>query len=131
MTGLVLLLGISGGCSAPVCRGDIGEPMRIYTLFFGLAVAGAPDVSDQQWAAFRDRVITPHVPDGYTVLDAQGAWRATDSQRTVTERSKMLIVALPDRQQSADAISQIRAAYQTMFHQQSVGLIVQPGCAAF
>ncbi len=47
--------------------------MRIFTLYFGCSVAGRAEVSDKEWREFRDQVISPELPNGYTVLDGQGA----------------------------------------------------------
>ncbi len=43
--------------------------MLEYHLFFGRA-----SVTDPAWAEFTARVITPQLPDGFTVLDANGQW---------------------------------------------------------
>lgn len=136
LPGLALLLplvacaGLGSG-EAPACGTGSGVFMRIYTLFFGRAVREGGLVTDWDWASFRDTVITPNLPDGYTVLDADGAWASPVGGRTINERTKMLVVALPDRAASQTAIDQVRAAYRTRFHQQLVGMIVQPGCASF
>ena len=77
LPGLALLLplvacaGLGSG-EAPACGTGSGVFMRIYTLFFGRAVREGGLVTDWDWASFRDTVITPNLPDGYTVLDADG-----------------------------------------------------------
>jgi hypothetical protein len=105
--------------------------MQIFELFFGRSLHGQGEVDDATWRMFRDAVITPNLPDGYTVLDAEGAWRAPQGTRTISERTKLLLVAMPDNAASQAAIDRVRSAYEQEFHQQSVGMVVTPGCGAF
>ena len=105
--------------------------MRIYTLYFGRSVAGRPEVSDQEWRAFRDQVITPALPNGYTVLDGQGAWMNPRSRATIYEATKILVVALPDVPGGLSVVNRIRSAWQHRFHQYVVGMTVQTGRGSF
>jgi hypothetical protein len=105
--------------------------MRIYDLYFGQPVSGKGEVKDTEWRAFRDAVITSALPDGYTVLDGQGAWMSPRSHTTISEATKILIVAMPDTDQSLDVINGIRSAWQHRFHQYVVGMTVHPGCGSF
>src|SRR6185312_9581114 len=61
-------------CGAPRCPPGAGQSMQIHSLYFGRSVAGRAEVSDQEWRDFREQVITPALPDGYTVVNGQGAW---------------------------------------------------------
>ena len=130
---LLGLLLAGTGCSpvtdatGPAC----GAAMRVYQLYFGRAMADGGQVSDADWAGFREGVITPNLPAGYTLLDAEGAWASPRTGRTIAERTKLLIVALPDRPDSTAAVNRVRAAYQTQFRQQSVGLTAHPACGSF
>ncbi len=125
---MLLLL---SGCGAPVCQPGAGEAMRVFTLYFGRSVAGRAAVSEAEWRAFRDRVITPALPNGYTVLDGQGAWMNPRSHTTIAEATKILVVALPDAADDLSVINRIRSAWQHRFHQYVVGMTVQTGCGAF
>ncbi len=125
---LLLLAGCAGG-DAAVCTAGTGKPMQVYQLYFGRAIEGGGFVADQDWKAFRDGVITPNMPDGYTILDAEGAWAAPDGRRTVTDPTKVMIVAMPSGSTSLEAVNRVRMEYQHRFSQDLVGLIVQPGCA--
>ena len=106
-------------------------PFRVYTLYFGRSLAAGQEVSDAQWTSFRDSVVTPALPNGYTISDAVGAWAARGSGRTIQERTKVLTVALPDSPDSEPPIQRVRDAYRTQFHQQSVGMTVHKACADF
>ena len=136
MLGLCAVAGLAACTAAPTggvarCAPGQGDPMRVYTLFFGRSVAGQGDVDDNAWAGFVRRVVAPNLPEGFTVWDADGAWLSPRLGRTVFERSKVLVVALPERPASAAAVERVRDAYRTMFHQQSVGLTAAPACGSF
>jgi hypothetical protein len=128
-----LVVGLSG-CAAPgqlSCAPGAGNPTQVFTLYLGEAIRGRPDLTEQEWRSFLDRVVTPAVPDGYTVLDGSGAWRNPATGTTAREATKILVVALPNTPDSLTAINRIRAAYQTEFHQILVGMTVQQACAVF
>ncbi len=105
--------------------------MTVFTLFLGKAISGRPDLTDQEWQTFLDRTVTAELPNGYTILDANGAWMSPSTHQTAKEATKVLIVALPDTPSSLAAIQRVRSAYQTGFHQQLIGMTVQPACADF
>jgi hypothetical protein len=120
-----------GPAPGPVCAAGQGVPMQVVTLFFGRAIPGRPDLTEAEWQDFRDRVITPALQDGYTEWDGHGAWMNPATHATIQEATRLLVVALPDTPASRAAIDRVRSAYQTRFHQQLVGRIVQAGCATF
>jgi hypothetical protein len=105
--------------------------MLVYQLFFGRSIQGQGEVSDRAWDEFLDRVVTPNLPNGYTVFDGTGAWLNPATKRTVHERTKILLVALPDAAANAAAIGRVRAAYAEQFHQSLVGMTTAPACALF
>jgi hypothetical protein len=126
----VLALVLSG-CASPRCQPGAGQGMQIYTLYFGRSVRDRAPVSDQEWRDFRTQVITPALPDGYTVLDGQGAWMNQNTHVTITETTKVLVVAMPEAPDSLPAINRIRSSWQHRFHQYVVGMTVQSGCGSF
>ncbi len=65
--------------------------------------------------------MTPRV-SGLTVLDAQGVWR---DDRQMRERTKLVIIVLPDESAAREQIAGIAATYKTRFHQKSVGVVTQ------
>jgi hypothetical protein len=129
------VIALAGGCayapSQPPCTGAGGTPMLEYQMFFGRNIAGRPALTDQEWAEFSELVVTPHLPDGFTAFDADGQWMNPATHRIVKEKTKVIIVALPDTEAAASAIAAIKDAYRTRFHQQSVGMTVHPACGAF
>jgi len=49
----------------------------------------------------------------------------------VREPSKLVMIVLPGHPDDQARVEAIVAAYKRQFQQQSVGVIVQPACAAF
>jgi len=105
--------------------------MTAFELFFGRSVRGAAEVSDGAWDGFLARVVTPNLPNGYTVFDGTGAWLDPATGKTVRERTKILLSVLSDDPAAAAAVARIRQAYQTEFHQILVGMTTTPVCGAF
>jgi hypothetical protein len=134
MIGLPLIL-LLAGCAAPGdplgCSESNSRAMRVFELWFGRAVRGRGDVTETEWTNFRDQVVTPNLPDGYTVLDGSGAWLNPDTHATIAETTKVLIAATPDTPASLAAIQRVRAAYKTAFHQISVGMTSHLACGSF
>jgi hypothetical protein len=133
---VMMLTALIAGCApapglAVRCQAAVGRPMLVFDLFFGRAIPERGDLTDAEWRRFQDAVVTPNLPNGYTVFDASGAWMNPMTRKTIQETTKVLIAALPDDPGSQAAIDRIRSAYQTQFHQQLVGMTVQPGCGAF
>src|ERR1700722_10295387 len=127
------------GCAPSLCQPGSGHAMQIYNLYFGRSVSGrtpgrAPgsaEVTDKEWRDFRDLIITSELPNGYTVLDGQGAWMSPRSRTTISENTKILVVALPDTPESLNTVNRIRSAWQHWFNQYIVGTTVQSGCGSF
>jgi hypothetical protein len=128
---LLLLPGCAASPTVSSCSSDMGTPMRMFELYFGRAVDGRGDVTDAEWKTFRDEFISPNLPSGYTVLDGTGAWMNPQTHTTVTETTKILIVATPDTAASLAAVQRVRSAYETEFKQISVGMTTRLACGSF
>jgi Protein of unknown function (DUF3574) len=113
------------------CGPSLGPPVLVFTLYFGRDIPGHGDLTEREWLAFLDEVITPNLPNGYTVLDASGAWMNPITRKTIHEGTKVLIVGLPDNADSLGPIARIRNAYQVQFRQQRVGMTVEAACGQF
>lgn len=129
----VVLLALTGcdGIAPPACVAGTGKPMQVYQLYFGRNIETGGFVTDLDWKTFRETAIAPSMPDGFTVLDAEGAWAAPDGHRTMTDPTKILIVAMPNGPDGLAAVTRVRHEYQNRFSQDQVGMIVQPGCGLF
>jgi hypothetical protein len=127
---IVLLASIAGIATAEAqpalqCSGA-QKPWVVADLLFG-----GTHVSEASWARFLAAEVTPRFPDGFTVLDANGQWRAPESQKISRERSKLLMIAMPPGADNDERLQKIIEAYKTRFKQQSVGLILRPACVSF
>ena len=90
-------------------------------IYFGRARLDGTVVSNSEWKAFLDEIVTPRFPDGFTVLHATGQYREK-SGRIISEPSEALIVLYPaaSRKESRAKIEEIRTAYLRRFAQESV-----------
>jgi hypothetical protein len=120
------LLALAGCGPVPDCSRVGGAAMLEYQLFFGRAA-----VTDQQWADFAAQVVTPNLPDGFTAFDADGQWMNPDTHQISRERTKVIIVAVPDTAVARTAIARVKDEYRRRFHQIAVGTVVHPVCGAF
>ncbi|MFD7627135.1 DUF3574 domain-containing protein [Streptomyces sp. NPDC059851] len=124
--GGVLLALLAAGIPALVgaaLQGPGQEPYRETRLYFGTGrPAGRPAVTEQEFIRFLDREITPAFPEGLTVLDGVGRWRAADGAM-VREQSYEVVLLYPEQEAEARSarIETIRAAYEEQYEQDSVG----------
>lgn len=113
------------------CPSSYGAPLLVFELFFGRSMPPLGEVTDHDWDAFVDQVVTPALPRGFTVYNATGGWMSPVSRTTLHERTKVLMTALPDSPGSIATVRRIRNEYRIMFHQQVVGMTVTRACGSF
>ena len=128
----LLLALLLGGCAAAPqlqCAPEQHTAL-LDQLYFGTGRAHGAPVGVRDWDGFVRQEIAPRLPQGFTVLDAQGQWRAADGG-VVRERSHLLQVVHPD-DGSADApLAQIIARYKAQFEQESVLQVRSAVCLGF
>ncbi|TJZ53115.1 DUF3574 domain-containing protein [Streptomyces piniterrae] len=130
------LLGAAAPASAPAVapasahasqppRAAHGAPYVETSLFFGTARPdGGPAVTDKQFHAFVDKVVTPRFPDGLTIQEGQGQYR--DAHGVIEhERSYELTLFYPTSQAGPNdpKIEYIRDTYNKRFGQESVARV--------
>src|SRR5262245_30315889 len=95
-------------------------------LYFGTAKPEGV-VTDAEFFAFVDAVITPRFPDGLTLLKGDGQFRGDDGI-IIKEDSFVLILLYPleDFRDSTRKINVIRERYKDEFQQQSVLRVDDP-----
>jgi hypothetical protein len=111
-------------CSSPQQR------MLAIDLLFGRG-SGGLRITEQTWTQFLAREITPRFPDGLTVIDAAGQWRNPQGGAIVRERSKVVMIVVPENPPVQERIEAIATAYKRQFKQQSVGILIRTACASF
>jgi hypothetical protein len=133
----LLALPLLAGCAGPLPEAAAACPAGttaaiVAEAFFGRNAGGREVVGDADWARFMEDVVTPAFPDGLTVQDGAGQWRGRDG-RIARERSKVLLVALPDgtAEQALARLAPVRAAYRVRFGQESVMVATRGVCLGF
>ncbi|MBD2434183.1 MULTISPECIES: DUF3574 domain-containing protein [Fischerella] len=88
-------------------------------LYFGLSKPGGKTVSEVEWQLFLNRVITPRLPDGLTVMDVYGQYLDSSGKLT-REKTKLVILIYENSQTKNQKIEEIIASYKRTFRQESV-----------
>jgi hypothetical protein len=114
---------LAEGASAQSCSPPLKTALEV-DLYFGRAV-----VSDAQWAAFLAEEVTPRFPDGLSVLDVAGQYRAPGGP-IVRENSKLMAIIVFDAPAHDTKVQAIVDAYKMRFRQQSVLRVEHAVCAA-
>jgi hypothetical protein len=126
---LLLVAFLVAGC-ATLGRGDGLRDGHLERLYFGRNIGDSAVVSDSAWAVFVRETITPAFPEGATVWDAAGQWRAPDGT-VVRERSyvvELLHLVTPDVERQ---VQHVIDDYKRRFAQQSVLRMVTRVRASF
>lgn len=113
---------------APTCLAPLKPAVQV-DLYFGLATKDR-EIDETEWAAFLSEEVTPRFPAGLSVLDVAGQYH--DAKGRVTrERSKLLVVIVPDASRHLAKVQAIVDIYRTRFSQLSVLHVERAVCAAF
>jgi hypothetical protein len=123
--------GTGPGTMALDCPAKFGPPLLVFQLYMGRSMPPFGEVTDKDWDDFVNKIVTPALPNGFTTFDANGGWMNPASGKTIRERTKVLMTALPDAPASVAAVKHIRNDYLIRFHQQLVGMTVSPACGSF
>jgi hypothetical protein len=133
------LAGLAAGCASPHASGFAGASSRCpigqdrahtVEMVFGRNDGDRLAVSDNDWRRFIDEEVTPRFPDGLSVMDVQGQWRAPGGM-LVREPSKIIYLVLDGGPDDPAKIANIREHYKQRFHQKSVLLVSQTACVSF
>jgi hypothetical protein len=111
---------------------DLDPYVQTHLMFGTVRPDGGPDVTDQEFRAFVDDVVTPRFPAGLTVDEVRGQYR--DRHGTIErERSYevYLLYPLTEAQEQDGRIEEIRDAYTARFAQESVARVDEPARAGF
>ena len=111
------------------------EGMDAFTeinVYFGQEKGNGDTVKDDEWRSFLADTVTPHFPDGLTVLDARGQWLDTADERLYRESTRVLNVLVPagGMENSIAAVRDMSDIYKAQFDQQAVFYTTLPACAA-
>lgn len=131
--GLLAGTGVMARASAPQAAviqacGSASAPQLRTTLYFGLARPKG-SVSELEWQMFLRDDVTTRFPQGLTVWEAEGQWRAADGL-VGHERSKVLLLVHPDTAAARESVQTLIARYRKTFEQESVLWETARVCAA-
>jgi hypothetical protein len=133
---VLLVLGLAGcvtpqaAVTAPAACA-VGDAMVETQLFFGMSKPKGGAVSQRDWDAFVAREVSPRFPEGFSVIDGAGFWRDGTTQKTISEKSKVLVRLHPASAEADQAIGAIVEAYKVKFEQEAVLRVDRPVCAKF
>jgi transcription termination factor NusB len=97
-------------------------------LFFGRNIPGGGEVSETQFQAFVDLVITPRFSARLTIFDAQGHFQDSTGI-IIEERSKAVKLLFEDTLENENSLKAIIDAYVRQFNQESVLIAVNEDVA--
>lgn len=126
---VLLIAGFATAC-ATLRPSDGLRDAHLERLYFGRNIGDSATVSDSAWAMFVRETITPAFPEGATVWDAAGQWRAPDGS-VVRERSyvvELLHLVTPDVERQ---VQRVIDDYKRRFAQLSVLRMVTHVRASF
>ncbi|WP_168188109.1 DUF3574 domain-containing protein [Hahella sp. CCB-MM4] len=125
-----LCLGMTACSSLPVSHCLPGEKLEFQeSLYFG---TGKPDgvVTAEEWNQFLDTIVTPHFPEGLTVVSASGQWQSSSGE-IVKEASYVLTLIHADTEENELAITEISNEYKTQFQQEAVLRVKNSTCVSY
>jgi hypothetical protein len=96
-------------------------------LYFGTAKSDGSVVTEEEFRAFVDQVITPRFPDGLTVLKGDGQFRLDDG--TVIKEQSFVVILLyasETQKESSRKVEVVRQLYLNMHDQESVLRVDDP-----
>ena len=99
------------------CGGSTAAQVRT-TLYFGSAKPKG-SVSELEWQIFLRDEVTSRFPDGLTVWEAEGQWRAPQGA-IEHERTKVLLLVHADNAAARRSVQEVIEIYRKSFDQQSV-----------
>jgi hypothetical protein len=88
------------------------------------------EVGPRAWTRFLAKEVTPRFPDGLTVFEGYGQWRAPSGYLS-REPSRMLLIWYQPDDKSDAKIEAIREAYKKRFGQASVMRVDAVSCVSF
>lgn len=127
---LLIQPGSSTTASAATCI-EGGAERLVVEMLFGRNIGNRVGVSEKAFRRFVDQEVTSRFPDGFTLLDTIGQFRAAGSRSIVREPGKQIVIALADEVRDVPRVREVVETYKSRFKQHSVGVIVHRSCVAF
>jgi hypothetical protein len=117
--------------TAPSASCAVGDTVLVRdVLYFGRNRPDGSAVSDEDWGAFVNQVLTPRFPAGLTVVSAVGQWSGK-SGLVEQERSEVVTIFHAGDDAARHSVSEVTAEYKRRFQQEAVLRERSPTCARF
>ena len=117
--------------TAPQVTCEVGYAAMVRdVLYFGRNRPSGGVVSDAEWQAFLDQVVTPRFPAGLTVVAATGQWRGR-SGAVEREQAEILTLFHAGDDAARRAVAEIATEYLDRFGQEAVLRERTASCARF
>jgi Protein of unknown function (DUF3574) len=100
-------------------------------LYFGKGKPDGSMVTDDEFRAFLDEIITPRFPNGLTVLSGSGQFRGSSGVIMREDAIYVMLVYPPGQKQNRTYIEEIRESYKKAFAQESVLRVDSDSCVYF
>lgn len=126
-TFLCVVLASCGTINGLSC-GSGGQRAVQEVVYFGIDTPSG-SVTPEDWTRFLTDTVTPRFPDGLSVWQASGQWRAA-SGVMVNEPTYILSLIHPDNATTNKAMQDILSSYKTRFHQEAVLRVSSAVCAS-
>ncbi len=97
-------------------------------VYFGTDTPSG-SVTPEEWTRFLSEVVTSRFPDGLSVWQASGQWKAA-SGVIVSEQTSVLSLIHPDNAAMDKAMQDILASYKTRFQQEAVLRVTASVCTS-
>lgn len=127
--GLALVSSLASGAACaghvaadpvPISRCEGGDTALVRdVLYFGRNRPDGGTVTDAEWHAFLDEVVTPRFPAGLTVVEASGQWKGQSGQ-VEREQAEVLTLLHSGDVATRRAVEEVAAEYKRRFHQEAV-----------
>ena len=124
---LCIVLSSCGTMSGFAC-GDGGQRAVQELVYFGTNTPSGL-VMPEDWTRFLTDTVTLRFPEGLSVWQASGQWRAA-SGVMVNEPTYILSLIHPDNATTNKAMQDILSSYKTRFHQEAVLRVSSAVCAS-
>lgn len=124
---LCIILSGCGTMSGFAC-GEGGQRAVQEMVYFGTDTPSG-SVTPEDWTRFLTDTVTPRFPEGLSVWQASGQWRAA-SGVMVNEPTYILSLIHPENAITNKAMQDILSSYKTRFHQEAVLRVSSAVCAS-
>jgi|GEM_PF-523153 len=120
-----------GNSKSDLCTSGLrGQIFSKTELYFGLSKPDGSNVTEKEFQAFLNNIVTPLFPDGLTIVNVQGQFKDS-SGKIKKENSKLLILLYPFSEDKNQKVEKIREEYKYYFKQESVLRTDEQTCTSF